>query len=257
MAFWNRKKHRELPKKFWITPDGKVERLSLMVFESEHTLIAGATGCGKSTLLHGIMRDLLIHYAPSEARLVLIDPKRVELSRYRELPHTERYVATSEGAVEVLREVERMMMERYKLMESRGEDKYSGAHYFVVIDELAPLMLKTNPNRKYFQPLMQNILQLGRAAGIHVIACTQAPNRQVIPAELVLNFTLRIGMSCGDKIESRQIIGTNGCEVLPKHGKAIVRNGSEWLSATLVNTDRAEVADVVKYWQSDRCYKIA
>jgi DNA segregation ATPase FtsK/SpoIIIE-like protein len=73
----------------------------------------------------------------------------------------------------------------------------------------------------------------------------------------VLNFTLRIGMSCGDKIESRQIIGTNGCEVLPKHGKAIVRNGSEWLSATLVNTDRAEVADVVKYWQSDRCYKIA
>lgn len=257
MAFWNRKKHRELPKKIWITPDGEVERLSQMVFESEHTLIAGATGCGKSTLLHGIMRDLLIHYAPSEARLVLIDPKRVELSRYRDLPHTERYVATSEGAVGVLLEVEHTMMERYKLMESRGEDKYNGAHYFVVIDELAPLMLKTNPNRKYFQPLMQNILQLGRAAGIHVIACTQAPSRQVIPAELVLNFTMRIGMRCLSSIESRQIVGRSCCELLPKHGKAYVVNGCELMTARLENTDRAEVAEVINYWKSNRCYRIA
>ena len=258
MAFWNRKnKHRELPKKFWITPNGEVERLSQMVFESEHTLIAGTTGCGKSTLLHGIMRDLLIHYAPCEARLVLIDPKRVELSRYRDLPHTERYVATSEDAVAVLQSVEDMMMKRYEIMEARGEDKYSGAMCFVVIDELAPLMRKDNPDRKYIQPLLQNILQLGRAANICVIACTQAPSRQVIPAELVLNFTMRIGMRCLSTIESRQIIGNRGCESLPKHGKAYVVYGCELMTAELENTDKAEVAEIINYWNSDKCYATA
>ena len=256
MAFWNRKnKHRELPRKIWITPDGSVERLSLMVFESEHTLIAGATGCGKSTLLHGIMRDLLIHYAPSEAKLVLIDPKMNELSDYRELPHCEAYASTTEDSIEVLRAVTELMMRRYKVMGANKEKSYKGAKVFVVIDELMPLMI--SPRKKEVQILLTDLLTLGRASGICVIAATQVPSRKIIPAELVSNFTMRIGMSCLSPIESRQIIGFKGCEELPKHGKAFVVYGSELMTARIENTNLKEVANVVRYWQSDRCYKIA
>lgn len=253
--FWRKKKRNE--QKVWIVPACEVQELSEMVFESEHTLIAGTTGCGKSTLLHGIMRDLLKSNAPCEARIVLIDPKRVELKRYEATPFCERYTDTSAGAVRVLREVEALMYRRYELMQSRGELKYNGARYYIVIDELAPLMRKDNPDRKYIQPLLQNILQLGRAANICVIACTQAPSRQVIPAELVLNFTMRIGMRCLSTIESRQIIGNRGCESLPKHGKAYVVYGCELMTAELENTDKAEVAEIINYWNSDKCYATA
>ena len=257
MAFWNRKKYQNVPRKVWHVPECEVQKLSQMVFDAEHTLIAGTTGCGKSTQLHGIMRDILKSYAPCEARLVLIDPKMVELKRYKDTPHCEKYVDTSNGAVEALREVEDLMYRRYAVMQSRDEDKYTGARYFVVIDELAPLMRKDNPDRKYIQPLLQNILQLGRAANVTVIACTQAPSRQVIPAELVLNFTMRIGMRCLSSIESRQIVGRAGCELLPKYMKAYVVYGCEMMIATLANTDRAEVADIISYWKSDRCYSYA
>ena len=255
MAFW--KRNRVVPKKIWHVPESEIQRLSQMVFDSEHTLIAGTTGCGKSTQLHGIMRDVLRKYAPSEAKLVLIDPKMVELKRYRDTPHCAKYVDTSAGAVEALREVEDLMYCRYEVMQSEDEDKYTGSRYFVVIDELAPLMRKDNPDRKYIQPLLQNILQLGRAANITVIACTQAPSRQVIPAELVLNFTMRIGMRCLSPIESRQIVGRAGCETLPKYVKALVVCGCDMMIATLQNISKAEVADIISYWKSDRCYSYA
>ncbi len=255
MAFWNRTKKRERHKKVWVTPNGDIKRLSLMVFESEHTLIAGSTGCGKSTLLHGIMRDLLIHYAPSEAKLVLIDPKMNELVDYRELPHCEAYASETEDAIEVLRGVAELMMRRYKVMGANKEKSYKGAKIFVVIDELLRLMI--SPRRKEVQLLLTDLLTLGRAAGIRIIAGTQVPSRKIIPAELVANFTLRIGMSCLSPIESRQIIGVKGCEELPKHGKAFVVCGSELMTARIDNTNPKEVADVVRYWQSDECYYIA
>ena len=251
MALWSKRKQRqEMPPRCRQVPGGQVEVLSNMVFKAEHCLIAGTTGCGKSTLLHGIMRDLLRSYSPEQVKLVLIDPKLVELSRYRSLPHVVSYADTSKGAVEALRGVEREMMRRYEVMRSRGWDNWPGGLMFVVIDELAPLMLKTNPYRKEFQPLMQNILQLGRASGIRVVAATQAPNRQVIPAELVLNFSMRIGMRCLSQIESRQIIGSKGCELLPLHGRALVVYGPEMRPAVLNNTDRAEVNEIIEYWKA-------
>lgn len=256
MAFWNRnKKTPQVTRKTWYTPGGDVQRLSEMVFDAEHTLIAGTTGCGKSTLLHGIIGDLLRLYAPCEVKLALIDLKLVELSRYSGLPHTMAYADTDERAVAVLRQVEVEMMRRYQVMRSNDLDKWNGTKIFVVIDELAPLMIKAS--RKDALPVLQNILQLGRAAGIRVIACTQAPNRKVIPAELVLNFSMRIGMRCLSPIESRQIVGQSGCEALPLHGKALVVYGCEVLSARIPNTDRADIADLVDYWQSDAAYSAA
>ena len=253
--FWKKKKKKELPRKMWITPNGDVEKLSLMVFDAEHTLIAGSTGCGKSTLLNGVLRDLLIHYAPSEARLVLIDPKMTELADYRELPHCEAYANNLDDAIEVLKAVDALMMRRYAVMSAKKQRKYTGARIYVVIDELMPLMI--SPRRKEVQLLLTNLLTLGRAAKVIIIAATQVPSRKIIPAELVANFTMRIGMSCLSPIESRQIIGFKGCEELPKHGKAYVVFGSELMMADLANTDRAEVDKVIRYWESNKCYKIA
>ena len=251
---FGRRKRKELPRKVWITPSGDIERLSLMVFDAEHTLIAGSTGCGKSTLLNGVMRDLLIHYAPSQARLVLIDPKMNELVDYSELPHCEAYANKVDDVIEVLHGVDALMMRRYAVMSEKKQKKYTGARIYVVIDELMPLMISSR--KKEVQLLLTDLLTLGRAAGICVVAATQVPSRKIIPAELVSNFTMRIGMSCLSPIESRQIIGFKGCEDLPKHGKAYVVFGSELMMADLANTDRAEVTKAIKYWESDKCYKI-
>lgn len=254
--FGFRKKKEINPERVaWHIPGGEVQKLSIAVLGAEHCLIAGTTGCGKSTLLHGIMGDLLKINAPSDARLVLIDPKRVELSRYKGLPHCKSYTQTPEGAVAVLREVEVEMMSRYTSMERQGVDTFCGGKIYVVIDELAPLMI--SEKAREIRWLLQNVLQLGRAAGVHVIACTQAPNRKIIPAELVLNFSMRIGMRCLSPIESRQIIGAKGCEVLPRYGKALVAYYSEMRTASIPNTDRAEVAELVDYWQSGRSRRTA
>ena len=192
--------------------------------DAPHLLVAGATGSGKSVFLRGLLMTITALRTPDDSGLVLIDPKRVELTQWARTRHCSGYASDLKPAVSLLDRCIKLMDIRYREMQRRGMVQYVGGSIYIVIDELADLML-TAP--LIVRPRLQKLLQLGRAANIHVIAATQAPSRKVIPAELTLNFTHKLALRCDTSIESRQVINTTGAELLPLHGEGILRAPGE------------------------------
>lgn len=186
------------------------------ILKSPHTLIGGTTGSGKSVLLNSIIYGFLCNYGVNN-RLYLIDPKRVELSIFKGLPHVQRYTHDTEQALKILDELIYIINFRYAEMEKDGIRQYNGTHIYCIIDELADILI--SPQSKIFKLKLQKILQIARACNIHIIACTQAPNRQIIPANLILNFTNRVALRCLSSIESKQICNFSGAEKLPQYGQ--------------------------------------
>jgi len=232
----------------WIAPAGYTWQLGDAVLDGVHCLIAGTTGCGKSTLINSIIFSALAK-TPADARLILCDPKRVELYKYSRLPHVLRYAEDAAGIVSALEYAVRIMEKRYIDMRARGIDRYAGGpEICVIIDELADLMI--GPQKKAFSATLQRLLQLARAAGIHVIAATQAPNRKIIPAEIVLNFPQRIGLRCLSSIESRQIVNKAGCEDLPAHGIGYFINNCTARKVEIPLTPPEDIAERVAFWEA-------
>lgn len=189
------------------------------IINAPHTLIAGTTGSGKSNVMNGIIRQIMTDYTPQTAEMVMIDPKVVELIDYRNTAFCTAFESEAENVPALLDEVIDTMETRYRLMGEEHIKQYSGRKIFVIVDELADLMI--SPQSKSIKLKLQKILQKGRAADIHIIAATQAPNRQIIPANLILNFTNRLALRCVSSIESRQIINQAGAELLPQYGKGL------------------------------------
>lgn len=188
------------------------------LLKKPHILIAGTTGAGKTTLLNNLMYTLLC-YTERQIQFALIDPKKIELDKYRHCKHCCGYADTTEIAVDILFNTCNHMDKIYREMKETND--YSTKLYpdlYIIIDELADLMVNA---KNEVIPLLQRLLQLGRTARIHIIACTQAPNRKVLPAELTLNFTERIALRCQNRIESTQIINEKGAEKLPRYGQAL------------------------------------
>ena len=189
------------------------------IINAPHTLIAGTTGSGKSNVMNGIIRQIITDYTPQTAEMVMIDPKVVELIDYRNTAFCTAFESEAENVPALLDEVIDTMENRYHHMGEEHIKQYIGRKIFVIIDELADLMI--SPQSKSIKLKLQKILQKGRAADIHIIAATQAPNRQIIPANLILNFTNRLALRCVSSIESRQIINQAGAELLPQYGKGL------------------------------------
>lgn len=206
------------------------------IISAPHTLIAGTTGSGKSTLMNGIIKEFM----NTNAYMILLDPKSVELSLYKDCDKTIGYADKVDDIVYTLECIAETMEERYSDMKDKRIRFTDEEEIYVFIDELADLMISAR--KKEFLNTLQRILQKGRAAGIHVIAATQTPARKIIPAELVVNFTDRVALRCVSPIESRQIIDKTGAEKLPKHGKAIYRNGDGYREMTIpyISTEEAE-----------------
>lgn len=191
------------------------------ILNSAHSLIAGATGCGKSVLLHQVICDA-ISRPTAESELFLIDLKHgIELQEYEHLPHVARFAMDIPSALDALDQAIVIMEHRLDILRQEGRKQWEGRHVWVCIDEMGFLLQNA---RKQALPKIIHISQQGRAACVHLICCTQNPGRgrNGIPAEVQQNFTLKVALHCSTGIESRQVIGVSGAELLPKHGKVLV-----------------------------------
>lgn len=232
----------------WTTPEGDYYTLYKDMLEQKHLLIAGATGSGKSVVVNGMMYTALFN-SPAKVQFILIDPKRVELVDYKELPHTIEYASEPAEMTEALQKAMDITECRFRDMQSRHLKQYDGGHVYVVIDEFADLM---TTNRKQVQPLIQRLAQLGRAANVHIILATQCPLAKVIPTEIKVNFDSRIGLRTGSAQDSRNILGVTGCETLPPYGKAYYKKP---MGIKLHNVPMYPTRDIEKmlaHWKAQR-----
>ena len=190
-----------------------------------HMLIAGSTGSGKSVCTNTIITSILMRYRPDEVKLILVDPKQVELSNYNGVPHLICPVVTNpKKASGVLQKVVVEMDKRYnmfadtkvkkiddynKKMEQEGGSKMP--YWVVIIDEMADLMIAA---RKEVEDSIMRITQLARAAGIHLITATQRPSTDVITGVIKANIPSRIAFAVASQIDSRTILDSPGAEKL-------------------------------------------
>lgn len=236
--------------KTWQCLTGKGWAVCSDLLDETNVLIAGCAGSGKSELIHSILVSAAIRFAPCRgiskgAMLWLADPKRVELSQWKALPHCYRYENTYSGIIGMLDELIELMEDRYEEMEKRGIRKWDKERIYLVIDELGDMM---TTNKKVFSAQLTKLMQLSRAAGIHVIAATQSPSKLTIPASAQINYSCSIGLRCKTAVESRQVIGMAGCENLPRYGTAYKSSpdGIEKISVPM--TDQCDIDRIIKHW---------
>ena len=201
--------------KQWITPAGKSYNLYADMLSQPHLMIAGKTGSGKSVVVNALIYHALFN-APQDskkgAELILIDPKRVELARYKNLPHVLRHATEPAEFPQALQLAMSICDARYRDMARRGLLDYDGGEVYVIIDEFADLM---TTSKKTCSALVQRIAQVGRAAHVHIILCTQCPLAKIIPTEIKVNFDSVLALKTANVKDSRYIMGAPGCESLP------------------------------------------
>lgn len=198
-----------------------------------HLLVAGATGSGKSVCINCIIASILMRTRPDEVKLLLVDPKKVELSSYNGVPHLIAPVVTDPKKASIaLKKIVSEMEQRYELFEEVGVKNIAGYNAYienknkhlpdsekikkmpyivVIIDELADLMMVA---AKEVEESITRITQLARAAGIHLIAATQRPSTDVITGLIKSNFNSRISFAVSSSIDSRTILDMSGAEKL-------------------------------------------
>lgn len=187
-----------------------------------HLLVAGSTGSGKSVAIHSMIISLLYKNAPTDTRFIMIDPKRVELTVYNELPHLVAPVITEgKKTVAIFRWVISEMERRYELLESAGNrdiksynatNKNEPLSYIViVVDELADLMAAYG---REIEGSIVRIAQMARATGIHLVVSTQRPSVEVITGLIKANITSRVALQVASQVDSRTVLDTSGAEKL-------------------------------------------
>lgn len=240
------------------TPGGRAYTPFLRMAECPHMLIAGATGSGKSVALNGIIASLLMVNSPFDCSFVLIDPKKVELSQYRDLPHTARYASERQDIVQALLWAVEETERRFSTMQQAGIKEYDGPHMYVIVDELADLMVSM---KKDTLPLLQRLAQVGRAAHVHCICCTQNVLAVTIPTTLKCNFTTILGLRTCNKQQSRFLIAEAGCEMLPdpkREGKGFgfLRDGADLEKLMIYKYPDDVIDSVVNWWTSSACIAV-
>ena len=228
-----------------------------------HMLIAGTTGSGKSVCIAALTTCLVMNNTPEDLRLVMIDPKMVELVRFNGLPHLYGKVETDvERILGVLRWTVAEMDRRYRLLEishSRNLESYNRKarrrkgemplpRIVVLVDELADLMMSA-PEQT--EPALVRLAQMARATGIHLVVATQRPSTDVVTGLIKANFPARISFAVASSVDSRVILDTVGAEALLGHGDMLFvpPDASSPLRAQGVLVTDQEVEKVIMFWQ--------
>ncbi len=228
-----------------------------------HLLIAGATGSGKSVCLNSIITCLLMDHSPEELRLILVDPKRVELTAFDKVPHLafSKIVVDMEKVVGTLQAVIHEMESRYRRFAQAGvrnikrynEITESGKlpYWVTVIDELADLMMAAP-----FQVEQQlvRLAQLGRAAGIHLIIATQRPSVDVVTGLIKANFPTRIAFAMSSQVDSRTVLDQGGAEKLLGRGDMLYvpTDTQKPIRLQGVYLTDPEIESIVSFWTDGR-----
>ena len=228
-----------------------------------HLLIAGTTGSGKSVCIAALTACLVMNNTPDELKIVMIDPKMVELVRFNGLPHLIGKVETDlERISAVLRWVLVEMQERYKLLEElrardidsfnrkvkRRKDYEPLPRIVVLIDELADLMMSA---AEQTEATIVRLAQMARATGIHLVIATQRPSTDVVTGLIKANFPARISFAVASGIDSRVILDSTGAETLLGRGDMLFLNPEEGapIRAQGVHLSDKEIENIISYWQ--------
>ena len=224
-----------------------------------HLLVAGATGSGKSVCLNAIVSCIITEKTPVEARLLLVDPKRVELTPYNGVPHLMApVIVETDTVVGYLKGLIREMFDRYRQMEEMGVRNIEAynkrapdnmSYLCVVIDELADLMMTAAFD---VEQSLCRLAQLGRATGIHLIIATQRPSVDVVTGLIKANFPSRISFGVTSQVDSRTILDTAGADKLLGRGDMLYLplDASKPSRVQSVFIGDEEIGDIVNFWQS-------
>jgi len=237
-----------------------------------HVLIAGSTGSGKSVAINAMIMSLLYRTTPQQVRLILVDPKRVELGMYEGVPHLFTPIITEPKlAANALRNAVREMERRLKLLASRsvrnidqynklfegstpslfdnGEQEEPLPYIIIIIDELADLMMLDRAN---VEESVTRLAQMARAVGIHLILATQRPSVDVITGLIKANIPTRISFRLATKVDSRTILDTNGAEALLGRGDLLFLGPgtSRLMRLHAPYVSERETAAVVNFWKN-------
>ena len=223
-----------------------------------HTLVAGATGSGKSVCMNTIVTGLMMTRTPVELRMVMIDPKRVELTPYQGIPHLYTPVIVEpELAVKALKALVKEMMERFSTLEAAGvknistyNDKSTAKmpYLLILVDELADLMLTASNE---VEQLLVRLAQLGRATGVHLVVATQRPSVDVVTGLIKANFPSRISFAVGSQVDSRTIIDATGADRLLGKGDMLYKpiDLSQPVRVQGAFLAEEEIESVVDFWK--------
>lgn len=206
--------------------DSNNKTVVIDVAKAPHILIAGTTGSGKSVLLNSLICSLLYKATPATAQFIMIDPKQVEMTAYKGLPHLYKPIVTDvQNAVDTLAAACVEMDRRYKTLAAAGYKQLADAPHlfprlYIVIDELADLMLTS---KNAVETSIVRIAQLGRAAGIHLIIATQRPTTNIITGLIKANIPTKIALAVSNTADSMTILNHGGAEKLTGRGDAIIK----------------------------------
>tara|TARA_B100002019_G_scaffold290722_1_gene309070 strand:- start:2188 stop:4254 length:2067 start_codon:yes stop_codon:yes gene_type:complete len=227
---------------------GNIEVIDLS--KTPHLLIAGTTGSGKSVFINTILTSLLYKFSPEDLRLILIDPKMLELSVYNDIAHLLTPVVTEpKKSILALKWVCKEMERRYSLMNEENTRSLEGFNIksneklpFIVvfIDEMADLMMTAGKEVEHY---VQRLAQMARACGIHLVMATQRPSVDIITGSIKANFPSRISFQVASKYDSRTVLGEIGAEqllgngdmLMSKNGSNLIRYQSAFISDNEVN----------------------